>query len=483
MATIHFYADGKLRSLTTQTGSKLLSVPKPAAKSLHPKAMASRRTPSVMSGLHSQLARLEPLFHSVREENTLIAVPKADGPAIIPTPTLIVEGANKAELTKLRDEFKLEILKEGSEGKVLLRSAKAGEEGVIIAATAAMKAYKMKGVEAAQPNFVRIMQKVKPSAAGGTPLWNLLNSGNPGVAGADVAAQAAWTITKGDASIRVAVLDEGVDVTHPDLKAAVVAQKDFVDNNPTAQPDGDDSHGTACSGIILSRSTRFSGIAPECSLVAIRIAKGDGADGWIITDFGTANAIDWAWDAGKADVLSNSWGGGVPSDAISRAFERARTLGRNKKGCVIAIATGNNNGAVNFPATIPNVLAVGASNPWDVRKSPTSKDGESWWGSNYGKEVSLVAPGVQIATTDIKGARGYNKTGDYVTNFNGTSSATPHVAAAAALVLSIKPALTEKEVRAILLSSTDAITPNGKRNNEVGNGRLNVFRAIRLAMR
>src|SRR5205807_789004 len=136
--------------------------------------------------------------------------------------------------------------------------------------------------------------------------------------------------------------------------------------------------GTACSGIILSRGNKFPGIT-ACSLVAVRIAKGDGAGGWVFDDFATADAIDWSWKDGKADVLSNSWGGGPPVDAITNAFERARTKGRDGKGSVIAIAAGNSNGPINYPATLPEVLCVGASNEWDERKSKSSKDGENWW--------------------------------------------------------------------------------------------------------
>ena len=481
MATIEFYSEGKLHRLSAQTSGKL-AAPRPRGAKPGGATLPISAGPSVARAIQGQTTRLGSLFHSVAAPSMLISVSRGGDSAVVPTATLIVEGASKAELKKLKDDFGLDVVDEGSEGKVLLRAPEGGAEGVQQAAAAAKKAYERGNVSAAHPNFVRVMQHIKPSAAGGQPLWNHINDGNPGVPGADVAAPAAWTLTKGRAEIRVAVLDEGVDGGHPALKPAVVADKDFVDGNATSQPDGDDAHGTACAGIIVSRDSSTPGLAPQCSLVAIRIAKGDGFDGWVFDDFKTADAIDWAWKEGKADVLSNSWGGGPPVDVMTRAFERARTKGRGGKGCVIAIATGNSNGPVGYPATLPNVLAVGASSPWDERKSPTSKDGENWWGSCFGPELSLVAPGVKIATTDIRGTAGY-ASGSFVKNFNGTSSATPHVAAAAALILSLVPGLTEKRVREVITASADRLTASGKWDKFVGWGRLNIFAALRLARR
>jgi subtilisin family serine protease len=481
MATIEFYSDGTLHRLTAQLPDRLAaSKPKAAVAVLA--SVAGKPGPMVTKAIHAQSSRLGSLFHSVTESSMLIALPRTSEAAVVPTATLIVEGATKAELKKLKDDFGLEEIDEGLEGKVLLRAPEGEAKGVKQAAAAAKKAYERGNVAAAHPNFVRVVRQIKPSAAGGQPLWNHDNDGNPGVTGADVAATAAWTLTKGKKEVRVAVLDEGVDTGHPALKAAIVAEMDFVDGNVTAAPDGDDAHGTACAGIIVSRDTGTPGLAPTCSLVAIRIAKGGGGDTWVFDDFKTADAIDWAWKEGKADVLSISWGGGPPVDATSRAFERARTKGRGGKGCVLAIAAGNSNGSIQYPATLPNVLAVGASNPWDKRKSPKSKDGETWWGSCFGPELSLLAPGVKIATTDIKGAAGYGP-GDFVTNFNGTSSATPHVAATAALILSMVPSLTEKRVREAITASADRLTANGQWDKFVGWGRLNIFSALRLARR
>src|SRR5205823_10008049 len=122
-----------------------------------------------------------------------------------------------------------------------------------------------------------------------------------------------------------------------------------------------------------------------------------------------------------------------PGDAISRAFGRARTLGRGGKGTVVCIAAGNEQVPIDFPGDLPGYVTVGASNPKDERKTKTSSDGENWWGSNSGPALWLLAPGVFIHTTDITGKAGYDP-GDYVSDFNGTSSATPHVAGAAALM-------------------------------------------------
>jgi len=482
MAAIQYYTHGKLHRMIVQTPDRIAAaapnVMRPKPGSPMTAAIVSRAVKAVQS----QAERLAPMFQDLSKSGVLLAVPRLGAPAVLPTPSLVVEGANKAELKKLRDEFGVEVIEEGSQGKVLLRAQTGGEEGIKTAAEAAQAAYERGHVKAAHPNFIRVLSRVKPSAAGGQPLWNHTNDGNPGVPGADVAALAAWTIARGNGEVRIAVLDEGVDTTHPDLKPVVAAEKDFVNNNPTAMPDGNDAHGTACAGIIFSRSAKYPGLAPDCRLVAVRIAKGDGADGWIFDDFKTADAIDWAWKDGQAHVLSNSWGGGPPVDVITRAFGRARTNGRKGKGAVVVIATGNNDGPVHFPANIPDVLAVGASTPWDERKSKTSKDGENWWGSNFGPELSLLAPGVKIATTDIQGPAGYDP-GDYTMTFNGTSSATPHVAAAAALILSVMPSLHEKKVRDIITTSADRLTTKGAWDKYVGWGRLNIFAALRLSRR
>jgi subtilisin family serine protease len=437
----------------------------------------------VMRLLAAQPTSVLSRFSVVSEATAMIQPVEPGQTAIIPTDTVAVLGAKKTELAWARKEYGATVAQEGSDSKVLLALPAGTDDPARVGAELSRRLVERGSVEGAHPNFLRLVQQPGPSATEAASQWGLDNTASPGVVGADVAAVAAWTITTGDPDISVAVLDEGVDTKHPYLKDAVRAERDFVDDNPTALPDGDDAHGTSCAGIICSRSPRARGLAPDVGLVAARIAKGDGGHGWIFDDFNTADAIDWCWREGKADVLSNSWGGGPPVDVISGAFRRARTRGRGGRGSVVVIAAGNDQRAVSYPGSLPDVLTVGASNQWDQRKTDRSKDGEDWWGSNFGAGLDLMAPGVSIRTTDISGRRGYSR-GLVTRTFNGTSSATPFVAAAAALVLSVRPDLSEADVRDVLLSTTDHIGPSKPGWNKfVGHGRVNAFAAVRAARR
>jgi thermitase len=301
-------------------------------------------------------------------------------------------------------------------------------------------------------------------------------------------AHKSWGRVKVDPAVTIAVLDEGVDTRHEDLRKAIVGSYDAIDRDEFQEPNPWDGHGTACAGLAAAVPNKkgIRGIAGGCSILAVRIAYSEKPQGkWVTTNESIGQAIDWSWMKG-ASVLSNSWGGGAPSNAILNAIDRARTNGRKGKGCVVVAAAGNEASAVGFPATTPGVLAVSASNEWDEFKTRDSQDGENWWGSNFGPEIGICAPGVHNYTTDNTGEAGYNanKTGHYYTSFNGTSSATPIVAGAAALVLCVNPDLTELQVRNILCANADQIGadpyPEG-RNDRFGHGRLNVLRAVEAA--
>ncbi len=377
------------------------------------------------------------------------------------TETVIAEGARRADLAAARSQLGARVLDESLDGKVLLRVDSIDRAFRLVALLLSREV-------AAAPNFLRRMARRPVGAAGEG--WALDKIGVP----------AAWRITRGIPDIRIAILDEGVDAKHRAFRRALVAERDFIgDKGGSAAPDGDDAHGTACAGIALSRDESYPGVAPGCSLIAARIGMGDGAGGWVLDDYQTADAIDWCWRQG-ADVLSNSWALGAPSDPVARAFGRARTQGRNGKGAVVAIAAGNQGQAISFPGNLPGFVTVGASNRADERKTPTSSDGERNWGSNSGPALLLLAPGVSIGTADIGGAAGYDP-GDFTRTFNGTSAATPHVAGAAALMLSADPGLGAHEVRTLLGQTARPLAGQKGWTPELGHGRLDVGKAVAAA--
>lgn len=347
---------------------------------------------------------------------------------------------------------------------------------------------KLKEITYVEPDFVVLGARTtqRPPGAGETMGDPLL----PEQYAAQITgAVEAWKTTTGNPAIRIAVLDEGVDTRHEDLAAAVVGGYDAAEDDAFQEPNAWDGHGTACAGLAAAAAKNgrgVRGIGAGCSLLAVRIAytAAPAMPGWVTNSSWIRRGIDWAWRNG-ADVLSNSWGGGLPSSAITEAYTRARHEGRGGKGCVVVTAAGNDSGPVNFPATLPGVLAVSASNEFDEFKTILSRDGETWWGSNFGPEVALAAPGVHNYTTDITGASGYNTAADgHYSTFNGTSSATPIVAGAAGLLLSANPNLTEEQVRRILCATADKVGARpyfDGRNDEMGYGRLNVARAVAAA--
>jgi PKD repeat protein len=312
--------------------------------------------------------------------------------------------------------------------------------------------------------------------------WALSNNGQLwGTSGVDVQADEAWAVGSANASPVIAIIDEGVDLAHPDLINKLAPGYDAMGLGSAGAPSGDDAHGTNCAGIAAAEADNglgIAGVARSARIMPVRIAYGNAQGYWVTTDSMVADGIVWAVDNG-ADVLSNSWGGGSPSDAITNAVNYAKTNGRQGKGAVVVFAAGNENGSITYPATIADVLAVGALSPCGERKSPSSCDGEYWWGGNYGRELDITAPGVLMYATDIAGSRGYDS-GDYYASFNGTSSATPVVAGVAALVLGVNPNLTAGEVESILMSTARDLMTSGW-DEETGYGLVNAYQAALLA--
>lgn len=303
----------------------------------------------------------------------------------------------------------------------------------------------------------------------------------------------AWTVTKGIPAVTVAVLDDGVDVGHPEFVGKLGPQFDFQGKVADASPKDDaDKHGTACAGVAAAAGVKASGAAPGCKLMAIRTPTMLG-----VAD--EANMFRWASDKG-ADVISCSWGppdnAGPFSlvDSVRAAIHYCLTNGRAGKGIPVFFAAGNGNELVSDDgyASNPDVMAIAASSERDTR-SPYS---------DFGPEIFICAPSSgdaaagdrRIFTTDRRGTKGYNTgdvavgdaAGDYTARFGGTSSACPLVAGIAGLVISADRTLTRDQVKDILKTTADKIggassyDASGHRA-EFGFGRVNAFAAVTKA--
>jgi subtilisin family serine protease len=319
--------------------------------------------------------------------------------------------------------------------------------------------------------------------------WNMMQ----------IQAPQAWDISTGSNSVVVAILDSGTDLTHPDLQFAGPGI-DLGDMVSDGSPNNNDGHGTCCSGIVAANFNNVigvAGVAGTCRILPLATVT------W--SDVEIANGVNWAVAQG-ANVINMSlrtFQSMFCDTALTNAFAN---------NVVLCAATGNDNlNSISYPARHPNVIAVGASDQIDNRKSPTSPDGENW-GSHFGPEISVVAPGVFIPTTDRQGTDGYNNNnggpitwppggvnhpssgdmaGNYFLWFDGTSAATPHVAGLAALIRSQYPTLTNVQVRNIIERTAQktgttayADVPgyaNGTWNQEMGYGRINAFRALDAA--
>ncbi len=378
-------------------------------------------------------------------------------------------------------------------------------------------------VQFAEPSYIGFNDfAFDPNDASYAQQWALRNTGaTGGTVDADIDAREAWDIERGDANVVVVIIDTGVDWDHPDLRPnilqnlgedadgdgqtmALVAGNwvldpgdlDGIDNDGNGldddllgwdfddddnNPNDEGNHGTACAGIaaaVTNNATGVAGVAHNCRIMPLRINLSAGMNQNRADAINYAAAMSANYDG---MVLSCSWIASGDVTALRSAIVNAKN-----DGVVVCFASGNfDETSVRFPARVEAAIAVGATSECDERKSPTSCDGETAWGSNRGDSLDIAAPGVHIFTTDRAGADGYDPT-DYVSDFNGTSSATPHVAGAAALLLSYDPSLTPDEVQDILQVSADRVGGYNYNHDatrpghslELGYGRLNINRAL-----
>jgi len=272
-------------------------------------------------------------------------------------------------------------------------------------------------------------------------------------------APAGWATTPRGKGIVVAVIDTGVTKVEDLENTKILEGKSFVPGTRSAADDN--GHGTHCAGTIAESTNNgkgVAGVAPDAQILPVKVLSGGGfgSSGWI------ASGIDWATDNG-ADVISLSLGGGY-SMVIHNAIKRAE-----KKGVIVVAAAGNSGReGVSYPGALKETIGVSAVGP----------DGNLAFYSSWGKGVDISAPGgnkkiagggVWQDTIDGKGGHQYAE-------FQGTSMATPHVAGAAAVLLSngMEPAA----VKAALLDTANRGGLSGTWDPKYGRGRLDLSAAL-----
>lgn len=333
--------------------------------------------------------------------------------------------------------------------------------------------------------------------------------------------EAAHQVTRGE-GVTIAIIDDGVDIDHPEFAGAgkLAAPRDATlqtdDPRPKdlfgTGPDDGDNHGTACAGVATANGARgASGVAPAAKLMPIRLYSGLGSQR-------EADAFIWAAEHG-ADVISCSWGPEdgrwwKPDDPKHRqmvalpastrlAIDRVTTTGRGGKGCVVLFAAGNGNEPVDNDgyASYARVIAVAACNDTGKR-SVYSDFGSAVWCAFPSSDFEYPPFGqpkpltTGVWTVDRSGTNGYNTgtnadgdtEGMFTNSFGGTSSSCPGAAGVVALVLSVNPALKWNEVKDLFKRACDRIDPQGGEYDAAGHsakygyGRLNARTAVELAM-
>ncbi|WP_407690002.1 S8 family peptidase [Risungbinella massiliensis] len=262
-----------------------------------------------------------------------------------------------------------------------------------------------------------------------------------------IQAPAAWDITRSSSSVKIAIVDTGVQSNHPDLSGKVINGYDFVDNDTIAQ-DGN-GHGTHCAGIaaaLTNNGVGISGVAPNAQILAVRVLDNNGSG----TLLDVADGIIFSADS-NAQVISLSLGGSSGTQTLKNAVDYAWN-----NGSVVVAAAGNSGStSPSYPAYYTNSIAVASTDSNDV-KSYFSNYGSSW--------VDVTAPGSGIYST---------YTGSSYRSLSGTSMATPHVAGIAALLAA--QGKNNQQIRAAIENSADKISGTGTYWKY---GRVNAYKAV-----
>jgi subtilisin family serine protease len=320
--------------------------------------------------------------------------------------------------------------------------------------------------------------------------WGLDNRGTSGPYGgqlhADIHAREAWALSRGDTSVRLAVVDTGVDPAEPDLAGTLEDGSsrlvDGYDATLTPGESSDDSlgHGTEVAGVMAARigdgahfdSLGVAGVCggdgdanPGCRLLAVRITAGHAGSA---TTSDEARGIAWAVDHG-ARVINLSFAATSPS-----TLERHAILDALARGALVVCAAGNRAldrpGLPMYPAALAGdgiCMSVGASDVWDRRAD---------W-SSYGAWLDLVAPGVNIWSTALTHVDAFGTPPPrYVAN-SGTSFAAPFASGVAGLMLAMRPDLDAGDLAPLMRLDAEPLEPPGP-DSMTGAGRLDAWRTL-----
>lgn len=294
---------------------------------------------------------------------------------------------------------------------------------------------------------------------------------------------AAWDVTTGNTSTTIAVIDTGIDESHPDLASKIVAGYDFVGGD--ANPHDLNGHGTHVAGIAAAVTDNGVGVAGmdwQARIMPVRVLDDEG--GGYSSDI--TGGIRWAYTNG-AKVLNLSLSGSNSSQAMQDAVNEAHAA-----GSLVVAAMGNCRiydppacpvaNPTSYPAACDNVMAVAATGPADAYASY----------SQYGPHCDIAAPGGDMGYYhDLDGIYSTMPTYpvyltthySYYTNYdylNGTSQATPYVAGLAALVWTVNSALTPDQVQDAIEGTADDLGAPGW-DQDYGHGRVNALAAVQFA--
>ena len=282
-----------------------------------------------------------------------------------------------------------------------------------------------------------------------------------------VGAPQAWEAGFDGSGVDVAILDSGIDATHPDLAEQIAQTQSFVPGEPAdVDPNGHGTHvASTVAGTGAASEGSLQGVAPGADLLIGKVldTNGNGQDSWVIA------GMEWAAAAG-ADVINMSLGNSQPSDGTDPMSQAVNSI-TAESGALFVIAAGNQGspGAIGSPGAADAALTVGGTDDNDQLAWFTSQ------GPRFGDNAikpDLTAPGV-----DITAARSQQTFGEgmYVA-MEGTSMASPHVAGAAAILAQRNPTWTGQQIKNALMSAAKELP--GRTPYEVGTGRLDVAAAL-----